>query len=59
MRPGNVMRKFISLLSLWSEAAEGGYAIVGSPETVRQEFREGIKAAGRGTLQGIFQEEAC
>jgi alkanesulfonate monooxygenase SsuD/methylene tetrahydromethanopterin reductase-like flavin-dependent oxidoreductase (luciferase family) len=55
MRPGNVKRKFISLLSSWQEAEEGGYAIVGSPETVRQKLREGIKAAGCGILQGIFQ----
>jgi alkanesulfonate monooxygenase SsuD/methylene tetrahydromethanopterin reductase-like flavin-dependent oxidoreductase (luciferase family) len=55
MRPGNVKRKFISLLSSWTEAEEGGYAIVGSPETVRQKLREGIKAAGCGILQGIFQ----
>jgi alkanesulfonate monooxygenase SsuD/methylene tetrahydromethanopterin reductase-like flavin-dependent oxidoreductase (luciferase family) len=31
------------------------HAIVGSPETVRQKLREGIKAAGCGILQGIFQ----
>ena len=55
MRPGNVKRKFISLLSSWKDAEEGGYAIVGSPETVRQKLREGIKAAGCGILQGIFQ----
>ena len=45
----------ISLLSSWKEAEEGGYAIVGSPETMRQKLREGIKAAGCGILQGIFQ----
>jgi alkanesulfonate monooxygenase SsuD/methylene tetrahydromethanopterin reductase-like flavin-dependent oxidoreductase (luciferase family) len=55
MRPGNVKRKFISLLESWSEAEEGGYAIVGSPETVRQKLREGIKQAGCGIIQGIFQ----
>ena len=55
LRPGHAKRKFISLLSSWKEAEEGGYAIVGSPETVRQKMREGIKAAGCGIIQGIFQ----
>jgi hypothetical protein len=39
----------------WQEAEEGTYAIVGSAETVRQKLREGIKAAGCGIIQGIFQ----
>ena len=55
LRPSHVKRKFISLLSSWQEAEEGTYAIVGSAETVRQRLREGIKAAGCGIIQGIFQ----
>jgi alkanesulfonate monooxygenase SsuD/methylene tetrahydromethanopterin reductase-like flavin-dependent oxidoreductase (luciferase family) len=55
LRPSHVKRKFISLLSSWQEAEEGTYAIVGSAETVRQKLREGIKAAGCGIIQGIFQ----
>jgi alkanesulfonate monooxygenase SsuD/methylene tetrahydromethanopterin reductase-like flavin-dependent oxidoreductase (luciferase family) len=55
MRPGHAKRKFISLLSSWKEAEDGLYAIVGSPETVRQKMREGIKAARCGIIQGIFQ----
>jgi alkanesulfonate monooxygenase SsuD/methylene tetrahydromethanopterin reductase-like flavin-dependent oxidoreductase (luciferase family) len=55
LRPSHVKRKFISLLSSWREAEEGTYAIVGSAETVRQKLREGIKAAGCGIIQGIFQ----
>ena len=55
LRPGHAKRKFISLLSSWQEAEDGGYAIVGSPATVRQKLAEGIKQAGCGILQGIFQ----
>jgi len=55
LRPGHARRKFISLLSSWKEAEDGLYAIVGSPETVRQKMREGIEAAGCGIIQGIFQ----
>src|SRR4029077_12633693 len=55
LRPSHVKRKFISLLSSWQEAEEWTYAIVGSAETVRQKLREGIKAAGCGIIQGIFQ----
>jgi alkanesulfonate monooxygenase SsuD/methylene tetrahydromethanopterin reductase-like flavin-dependent oxidoreductase (luciferase family) len=55
LRPGHARRTFISLLSSWKEAEDGLYAVVGSPETVRQKLREGIKAAGCGIIQGIFQ----
>jgi alkanesulfonate monooxygenase SsuD/methylene tetrahydromethanopterin reductase-like flavin-dependent oxidoreductase (luciferase family) len=55
LRPGHAKRKFISLLSSWKEAEDGLYAIVGSPETVRQKMREGIKQTGCGIIQGIFQ----
>jgi len=55
LRPGHARRKFISLLSSWQEAEDGLYAIVGSPATVRQKMREGIKQAGCGIIQGIFQ----
>jgi hypothetical protein len=47
--------EYISLISSWQEAEEGMYAVVGSPETVRQKLLEGIKAAGCGIIQGIFQ----
>ena len=46
LAPSHRKRKFISLVSSWKEAEDGLYAIVGSPETVRQKMREGIKAAG-------------
>jgi len=52
---GHTKRKFITLLSSWKEAEEGLYAIVGSAETVRQKMSEGIKAAGCGIIQTIFQ----
>jgi alkanesulfonate monooxygenase SsuD/methylene tetrahydromethanopterin reductase-like flavin-dependent oxidoreductase (luciferase family) len=55
LRPGHAKRRFISLLTSSKEAEDGLYAIVGSPETVRQKLREGIKAAGCGIIQGIFQ----
>jgi alkanesulfonate monooxygenase SsuD/methylene tetrahydromethanopterin reductase-like flavin-dependent oxidoreductase (luciferase family) len=55
LRPGHAKRKFITLLSSWKEAEDGLYAIVGSPDTVRQKLREGIKASGCGIIQGIFQ----
>jgi alkanesulfonate monooxygenase SsuD/methylene tetrahydromethanopterin reductase-like flavin-dependent oxidoreductase (luciferase family) len=55
LRPGHARRKFISLLSSWQEAEDGLYAIVGSPETVRQKMRAGIKAARCGIIQCIFQ----
>jgi len=55
LRPGHARRKFISLVSSWKEAEDGWYAIVGSAETVRQKLREGIKRAGCGIIQGIFQ----
>lgn len=33
----------------------GGYAIVGSPDTVRQKLSERIKKLGVGNLLGLFQ----
>jgi pimeloyl-ACP methyl ester carboxylesterase len=47
-----------SLLTSWKEAEDGLYAIVGRPETVWQELRAGIKAAGCGILPGIFPVES-
>jgi alkanesulfonate monooxygenase SsuD/methylene tetrahydromethanopterin reductase-like flavin-dependent oxidoreductase (luciferase family) len=55
LKASHQKRKFISLVETWKEADDGLYAIVGSPETVRQKMREGIKAAGCGIIQGIFQ----
>lgn len=48
-------RRFITALTRWEEVEAGLYAVVGSPATVRDKLREGIKAAGCGILQGIFQ----
>jgi hypothetical protein len=54
LRPGHAKRKFISLISSWQEVEDGRYAIVGSPATVREMMRAGIKQAGCGIVQGIF-----
>ena len=55
LAPSHKRRRFITLLQSWKEVEDGLYAIVGSPETVRQKMRECIKASGCGIIQGIFQ----
>jgi alkanesulfonate monooxygenase SsuD/methylene tetrahydromethanopterin reductase-like flavin-dependent oxidoreductase (luciferase family) len=47
-------RKFINSLTDWHEAEEGGYAVVGSPATVRDRMREALRQTRCGIVQGIF-----
>ena len=49
------MTKFLSSVETREQIEEGAYAIVGSPETVRQRLEENIKTLGVGNLLGLFQ----
>jgi alkanesulfonate monooxygenase SsuD/methylene tetrahydromethanopterin reductase-like flavin-dependent oxidoreductase (luciferase family) len=42
-------------LRSWEEVVEGGYAIVGSPDTVYRRLCELIEVFGTGNLLGLFQ----
>jgi alkanesulfonate monooxygenase SsuD/methylene tetrahydromethanopterin reductase-like flavin-dependent oxidoreductase (luciferase family) len=42
-------------LKTWDEVVEGGYAIVGSPETVTEKLVESLGRLGAGNLLGLFQ----
>jgi len=55
MRVAGPKRRFVTALTSWSEVEEGGYAVVGSPATVRDRMREVLKQTGCGIVQGIFQ----
>ncbi len=55
MRVAGANRKYLTMVDTWDEIEDGMYAVVGSPATVLQKLREGIKAAGCGILLGIFQ----
>lgn len=45
---------FITGVETWKDVEEGGYAIVGSPETVAQKLIEHAKDIGCGNLLGLF-----
>ncbi len=47
--------KFLSTVKTRQDIEDGAYAIVGSPETVRQRLSEYIKYLGVGNLLGLFQ----
>lgn len=46
---------FAEFLETWDQVVEGQYAIVGSPETVREKLLENIERLGVGNLLGLFQ----
>jgi len=46
---------FAEYLEDWDQVIEGQYAIVGSPETVREKLLENIDRLGVGNLLGLFQ----
>lgn len=46
---------FMLNLETWAQVEEGAYAIVGSPETVRDKLVEYLGRLGTGNLLGLFQ----
>jgi alkanesulfonate monooxygenase SsuD/methylene tetrahydromethanopterin reductase-like flavin-dependent oxidoreductase (luciferase family) len=42
-------------LDTWDQVVEGGYAIVGSPQTVAEKLTENLRRLGTGNLLGLFQ----
>jgi len=46
---------FAEFLETWDQVVEGRYAIVGSPDTVRDILLENIERLGVGNLLGLFQ----
>jgi alkanesulfonate monooxygenase SsuD/methylene tetrahydromethanopterin reductase-like flavin-dependent oxidoreductase (luciferase family) len=48
-------RRFITTLTSWREVEEGQYVICGSPKTVLQQLREGIKTLNCRILLTSFQ----
>jgi len=46
---------FAEFLESWKDVVDGQYAIVGSPETVRDILLENIERLGVGNLLGLFQ----
>lgn len=49
------LQQFMSTCETREDIEKGGYAIVGSPETVRQKLAERIQKLGVGNLLGLFQ----
>jgi len=49
------LKKFLLNVESREQIEEGGYAIVGSPDTVRQKLSEYIQQLGIGNLLGLFQ----
>jgi alkanesulfonate monooxygenase SsuD/methylene tetrahydromethanopterin reductase-like flavin-dependent oxidoreductase (luciferase family) len=49
------LSKFLSNVETRKQVEEGSYAIVGSPETVKQKLLENGKKLGVGNLLGLFQ----
>jgi alkanesulfonate monooxygenase SsuD/methylene tetrahydromethanopterin reductase-like flavin-dependent oxidoreductase (luciferase family) len=49
------LSKFLSTVETRKQVEEGCYAIVGSPETVKQKLLENGKKLGVGNLLGLFQ----
>jgi alkanesulfonate monooxygenase SsuD/methylene tetrahydromethanopterin reductase-like flavin-dependent oxidoreductase (luciferase family) len=48
-------KTFALNLDTWDEVIEGGYAIVGSPQTVTEKLTEYLRRLGTGNLLGLFQ----
>lgn len=51
----DAMKKFLISMKTRADIEEGSYAIVGSPETVRDKLTEKMKWLGVGNLLGLFQ----
>ncbi|HEV2635087.1 MAG TPA: LLM class flavin-dependent oxidoreductase [Actinocrinis sp.] len=51
----SALEKFSVSLRDWREVQEGGYAIVGSPQTVAEKLAELVERLGVGVLAGLFQ----
>jgi alkanesulfonate monooxygenase SsuD/methylene tetrahydromethanopterin reductase-like flavin-dependent oxidoreductase (luciferase family) len=49
------LKKFLLNVETREEIEKGAYAIVGSPETVREKLTEYLKRLGVGNLLGLFQ----
>jgi alkanesulfonate monooxygenase SsuD/methylene tetrahydromethanopterin reductase-like flavin-dependent oxidoreductase (luciferase family) len=47
--------RFMRYQETWDQIEEGAYAIVGSPETVRDKLIDHMGKLGTGNLLGIFQ----
>jgi len=50
-----MLRSFMANVETRAQMIEGGYAIVGSPATVRERLRECAERLGIGNLLGLFQ----
>jgi alkanesulfonate monooxygenase SsuD/methylene tetrahydromethanopterin reductase-like flavin-dependent oxidoreductase (luciferase family) len=46
--------QFVTNVHTWEDVVSGGYAIVGSPETVRQKILEEVRRLGVANLLGLF-----
>jgi alkanesulfonate monooxygenase SsuD/methylene tetrahydromethanopterin reductase-like flavin-dependent oxidoreductase (luciferase family) len=55
LRVAGQERRFITTLTSWQEIEEGQYVICGSPKTVLQKLREGIKSLNCRILLTSFQ----
>jgi alkanesulfonate monooxygenase SsuD/methylene tetrahydromethanopterin reductase-like flavin-dependent oxidoreductase (luciferase family) len=49
------VQSFMLSVKTWEEAVDGGYIVVGSPETVTQRLSDAIGALGAGRLLAFFQ----
>ncbi len=54
-RIGKALTQFLGNVKTRAEVEEGGYAIVGSPETVRDKMLDQIKEMQVGNVLGLFQ----
>ncbi len=55
LKIASVRNDFMLFLENWAQVEEGGYAIVGSPATVRQKMAELVEWLGVGNVLGLLQ----
>ncbi|MBV10955.1 LLM class flavin-dependent oxidoreductase [Rubinisphaera sp.] len=54
-RIGIALKQFLGNVTTREEIEEGGYAMVGSPETVREKMKDYVQDFGVGNVLGLFQ----
>lgn len=54
-RIGMALKQFLGNITTREEIEEGGYAMVGSPETVREKMKDYVQDFGVGNVLGLFQ----
>lgn len=52
---GKALKKFMGTAKTRQDIEDGGYVMIGSPETVRDKMIENIKYLGVGNMLGLFQ----